>query len=166
MANKVIQFGDTQLIDTGTLFEIEHDGTTRFIVNSSTGDVTLGSSDSTAKSDLMAVGISANTITCSTLRASTQISLDTTGAQLLIAEGGDSIMGSDTVTQLLGEKTIYTGAVKSNSRIFLTSTNNPGGGNPWSLYIDSIDGGTSFVVKAVNITSDANFNWLIISPPD
>lgn len=52
MADKAKVFGLLKLIDTGTVFKIEYGGTVRFIINKTTGYVTIGATDGSPNTTL------------------------------------------------------------------------------------------------------------------
>jgi len=59
MADIVQNFGLIKTKDTGTVFEIEYNGTVRFIINKSNGAITAGAVDGTGANDIYSGGVRA-----------------------------------------------------------------------------------------------------------
>lgn len=78
--------------------------------------------------------------------------------KLNITTGSNASLGSGTLIK--GSATISTKAVTASSKIFVTLTNC---NNCGTVYIGTINAGTSFIVNSSNSNDNSSFNWWIVN---
>ena len=106
------------------------------------------------------VGLQANGISATSLGCSGDVAINTAGAGLRVKEGSNAKMGL--VALAAGTATVFTSAVTSNSRIFLTQQN--GNGTPGALYISARTAGTSFSITSTAGADVSDVAWMIVEP--
>lgn len=88
------------------------------------------------------------------------IAINSIGNTLRIKEGTNSVCG--TTILVSGSATVFTTAVTSNSRIFLTPQN--AGSNLGGMGIYSRAAGVNFIINSSNILGTNTVAWFIIEP--
>lgn len=112
-------------------------------------------------SEVTSLSLTGNEAQVVNLHATGDVSIETAGKGLKIAEGANAKSG--VATLVAGTVTVSTTAVAANSRIQLTCQD-PNGGTPGAEYVSARTAATSFDITSTSGTDTCIVAWLIVDP--